>query len=128
VTVTFCETEPYRLEDLAPGSGRKFSKTSAFDSLNSRITRGVVARGTIEYPPAAGMPEHHQTGTLLFAKAVLWDRSPEWLLTYAASSDLFPHDCTADQWFDEAQFAAYPELGRIIGDQIVTAVAHDAGR
>jgi hypothetical protein len=123
VTVTFDDTEPYRLADLAPGSGAKFPASNAFASLNPRITKGVVARGMIQYPPAAGLATGMQTGTLLFAKAVLWDSSPEWLLTYAASSEAFPHDSTADQWFDEAQFAAYTELGRILGKEIVKAIS-----
>jgi hypothetical protein len=122
VTVDFADTDSYRLTDLAPGSGAKFPPANAFASLNDRITKGVVACGTITYPPAAGLPPEKSTGTLLFAKAVLWDKSPEWLLTYAASNDAFPHDSTADQWFDEAQFAAYTEMGRIIGREIVTAV------
>jgi hypothetical protein len=59
---------------------------------------------------------------LLFAKAVLWDQSPDWLLTYAASSEEFPHDSTADQWFDEAQFGAYTELGRLLGLEVIRAI------
>jgi hypothetical protein len=28
-----------------------------------------------------------------------------------------PHDPTSDQWFNEVQFAAYAELGRIMGSE-----------
>jgi hypothetical protein len=122
VTVDFDDTEPRCLADLAPGSGKEFPASSAFASLNHRITKGVVAQGKVKYPPAAGLPTEVQTGTLLFAKAVLWDQSPDWLLTYAASSEEFPHDSTADQWFDEAQFGAYTELGRLLGLEVIRAI------
>ena len=122
VTVTFDGAEPHRLADLAPGSGNEFPASNAFAALNHRITKAVVAEGTIKYPPAAGLPTEMRTGTLLFAKAVLWDQSPDWLLTYAASSEEFPHDSTADQWFDEAQFGAYTELGRLIGLEVIRAI------
>ena len=39
------------------------------------------------------------------------------MLTYGAgkSGENFPNDKTSDQWFNEAQFAAYTEVGRPIG-------------
>jgi hypothetical protein len=67
---------------------------------------------------AAGLNEKPY-GVLIFAKAVLWEGCPEWLLTYAASSAVFPHDPTSDQWFNEGQFAAYTALGRIMGRHAV---------
>jgi hypothetical protein len=42
---------------------------------------------------------------------------PQWVLTYAASNDVFPHDPTSDQWFNEGQFAAYTALRRIMAKQ-----------
>ncbi|OBA60780.1 hypothetical protein A5647_13205 [Mycobacterium sp. 1100029.7] len=41
------------------------------------------------------------------------------MLTYAASCAIFPHNPTSDQWLSEAQFAAYPSLGRVIADEAV---------
>ena len=43
------------------------------------------------------------------------------MLTYGAASEIFPHDSTSDQWFDEGQFAAYTELGRLLGRNAVEA-------
>jgi hypothetical protein len=86
--------------------------------LNSRLTKGTVAVGKIDYPPAAGFKEKPY-GRLIYAKAVLCEDCPEWLLTYAASSEVFPHDPTSDQWFNEAQFAAYTTLGSIMGKHAV---------
>ncbi|WP_297775776.1 hypothetical protein, partial [Mycobacterium sp.] len=76
----------------------------------------------ITYPAASGLPEDDRDGVLIFAKSVLCRDCPEWLLTYAASNDAFPHDPTSDQWFNEGQFAAYTELGRIMGEQAADCV------
>lgn len=121
VEITLNQTGPYSVENITPGSGKKFAKDDALASLNSRITRGAVVKGDITYPAAAGLDE--STGTLIFVKAVLCEACPYWLLTYAASSDIFPHDPTSDQWFTEGQFAAYTELGRVIADQAVKCAA-----
>lgn len=47
---------------------------------------------------------------------MLWQELPDWVLTYGAgkSGASFPNDKTSDQWFNEAQFAAYIEVGRRI--------------
>lgn len=107
----------YSLENIAPGSGTQFAKDNALASLNPRITRGAVVTGDITYPAAAGLTVC--TGTLIFVKAVVSQSCPYWLLSYAASSEIFPHDPTSDQWFNEGQFAAYTELGRVIAKEAV---------
>lgn len=107
----------YSLENIAPGSGTQFAKQNALASLNPRITRGAVVKGEITYPAAAGLMVC--TGTLIFVKAVVSQNCPYWLLSYAASSEIFPHDPTSDQWFNEGQFAAYTELGRVIAREAV---------
>jgi hypothetical protein len=121
VTIDFNYFAKFPLAELTPGSGEGFEETNAFYRLNSRLAKRTVAVGLITYPPAApdlrDVPYGHQ-GLLIFAKAVLCKESPQWLLTYAASSDVFPHDPTSDQWFTEGQFAAYTHLGRIMGRQV----------
>jgi hypothetical protein len=54
----------------------------------------------------------HSVG--IVAKAVLWRDLPDWVLTCGADSggQRFPNDKISDQWFDEAQFVAYTEVGR----------------
>jgi len=59
-------------------------------------------------------PEGH-TGYLLYCKATLTGDEPEHLNEYKAKHPSFPHQTTADQWFDEQQFEAYRELGYHIG-------------
>jgi hypothetical protein len=120
VTIKLSEDGPYKVDDIAPGTG-KLDEHGAFASLKQRITAGTVVSGTISYPPAAGLPE--SKGVLIVAKAVLWQHCPYWLLTYAASQPQFPHDPTSDQWFNEGQFAAYTELGRVIAKQALQCAA-----
>jgi hypothetical protein len=122
VDITLKPTGQYSVASIAPGSGTQFANDNALAGLNSRITRGAVVRGTITYPAAAGLKV--STGTLIFVKAVLSQACPYWLLTYAASSEIFPHDPTSDQWFNEGQFAAYTELGRIIAEEAVQCLRH----
>jgi hypothetical protein len=123
VTITLKMTGEYSLENIAPGSGKQFDDDDAFASLKTRLSRGTVVSGMIKYPPCAGYTSTH--GTLIFAKAVLTQQCPAWLLAYAASKDglIFPHDPTSDQWFTEAQFAAYTELGRIMADEVLKCAA-----
>ncbi len=120
VKIKLNEQGRYSVNNIAPGSGTPFPEGHALARLNSRLTKGTVAFGSVTYPLAAGLTEPQKPyGVLIFAKAVLWEGCPEWLLTYAASSEAFPHDPTSDQWFNEAQFAAYTALGRIMGKHAV---------
>ncbi len=82
-------------------------------------------RGIITYPDAAGLGGHNK-GVLIVAKAVLWRDLPDWVLTYGAGGGgaSFPNDKTSDQWFNEAQFAAYTELGRRIAVKARTVRSH----
>ena len=52
-----------------------------------------------------------KTGKLIYMKASLSGDEPTDVLAYKAKNPTFPHQSTADQWFDEAQFEAYRALG-----------------
>lgn len=67
--------------------------------------------GTIHYP-------HHETGILLYIKASLIGEEPEDILAYQREDFSFPHQTTADQFFDEQQFESYRRLGEFIGEKI----------
>ncbi|MFD8102928.1 hypothetical protein ACFV24_25650 [Nocardia fluminea] len=115
---------PYPPENLAPGTGKGFEPETAFGALNARLTKGAVVMGEIEYPSASGLDNQqgeHLIGQLIVAKGVLWEKCDYWLRSYAVENPVFPHDSTSDQWFDEGQFAAYSELGRLIGAAATTA-------
>ena len=50
-------------------------------------------------------------GTLLYIKASLTGDEGADILNYAAMKPHFPHQSTADQWFEESQFESYRKLG-----------------
>jgi hypothetical protein len=74
----------------------------------SRISRRHYAIGRIRYDQAFD-GEHE--GVLVYLKASLTDNLPADLLHYMEANPAFPHTSTGDQFFDEAQFEGYRELG-----------------
>jgi hypothetical protein len=67
------------------------------------------AIGTIHYP---GQPP----GLLLYMKSSLTNDEPSDVLGKRAADSAFPHDTTADQFFDETMFEAYRALGEHMVD------------
>jgi hypothetical protein len=53
-------------------------------------------------------------GALIYLKSSLTGDEPTDLLSYDAREAEFPHQSTADQWFDESQFESYRKLGHHI--------------
>jgi hypothetical protein len=82
VKITLDADGPYSVDNIAAGSGTPIEDGHALGRLNDRITKGTVVAGRITYPAAAGLD--NREGVLIFAKAVLWESCPHWLLTYAA--------------------------------------------
>jgi hypothetical protein len=78
------------LDGLRPGADRNGSR------------HAVV--GTIHYSGG-------ETGTLLYVKSSMTGDENELARGYRARRAAFPHESTADQFFDEAQFEAYRYLG-----------------
>ena len=54
-------------------------------------------------------------GFLLYIKSSMTGNETEFLQKYRAEHPTFPHESTADQLFDEAQFEAYRALGEHVG-------------
>lgn len=71
--------------------------------------------GTIQYPQNEF--NEAETGYLFYCKASLTGDEPAHLYEYRVTHHAFPHQTTADQWFDEQQFEAYRELGYHIGKE-----------
>ncbi|MFC0253715.1 hypothetical protein [Massilia consociata] len=65
-------------------------------------------------------------GTLLYVKPAIVGRENADLLNYRKVHPAYPHESTADQWFDEAQFESYRALGQYIGDCAVGEAAKAA--
>jgi hypothetical protein len=62
-------------------------------------------------------------GVLLYIKPAMYGNEPLDVLEYGAASPDFPHETTADQFFDEQQFEAYRELGRFISSDVLLSGA-----
>ncbi len=75
------------------------------------------ATGTIRYPeridvtkPASD--DNKLVGRLIYIKPGIYGSEPRDVMNYAATHPDFPHESTADQWFDESQYESYRRLGR----------------
>ncbi len=102
------------------GSGQKLSPEDPLAALSQRLSATGVITGTFRYPSCG--PSAGRSGTLVVAKAALWGALPYPLMAYAQGATVFPHDSTADQWFDDRQYAAYTELGRCLGEAAADAM------
>ncbi len=81
-------------QHLAPVDGRV---AQHFDTCKIRYTPG----------------EDRDDGVLVYLKPALKEGDPEDLLGYARKNQAFPHDTTANQWFDENHFENYRNLGYV---------------
>jgi hypothetical protein len=68
-----------------------------------------------------------RTGTLLVIKPRLTQDGPTDLMRYFSDNPDFPQQTTLDQFFDEAQWESYYELGRLITTALFTPVAGVTG-
>ncbi len=71
---------------------------------DTRMAETPVVEGEIRYPDGV-------TSRLYYLKATLFPDLPHDLLDYHRLHTDFPHQPTTDQFYDEAQFEAYRELG-----------------
>lgn len=61
-------------------------------------------------------------GILVYLKSSLTGDEPTDVLRYATENPEFPHQTTADQWFDESQFESYRALGYHVTTNVFGAV------
>ena len=73
------------------------------------------ALGKIHYAPG-------ETGRLLYIKSSLTGDEYEYVREYASRNPDFPHETTADQFFNEDRFEAYRALGYHIGERACAAL------
>jgi Patatin-like phospholipase len=91
------------LQDIAPAANP--------DAPAIRRSEAHFAVGKIHYNP--DHPE--EDGTIIYLKPALLESDPCDVLAYAQKDPSFPHDTTANQWFDEAHFENYRALGEVSG-------------
>jgi hypothetical protein len=86
-------------------------------------SRAHCVVGDIVYPDG-------RTGKLIYLKASLTGDEAGDVLEYSSRHATFPHEPTADQWFDESQFESYRTLGRHVArvafERTVRALPPDA--
>ena len=58
-------------------------------------------------------------GNLLYIKCSSMGTDPMDVLAYKRAHQAFPHQSTADQWFDESQFESYRMLGRCSIESVI---------
>jgi hypothetical protein len=87
------------------------------DTAGESRSRAHSVRGTIRYP---GSPP--EEGTIIYIKPTLVEGDPEDVLAYKNTNPHFPHDTTANQWFDEAHFENYRALGQAAGEWAIDAI------
>ena len=82
------------------------------------IGHGVhhCALGLVRYDRA---DPRERTGYLLYVKASMSGDEPQDVEQYRSHHPRFPHQSTADQFFDEAQFESYRSLGLHIMDTVL---------
>jgi hypothetical protein len=77
-----------------------------------RVSKTPFTIGTIRYPDQS-------EGTLIYIKPSLNADLPQDVLAFARLAEIFPHQSTADQFFDEAQFESYRVLGFACGEAAI---------
>jgi hypothetical protein len=86
------------------------------EDATMRVSKSPFCEGTIRY--AGGL-----TGELIYIKPCLNVKLPQDVLAYARTAYTFPHQSTADQFFDEAQFESYRALGYACASAAAATVA-----
>jgi hypothetical protein len=76
------------------------------------ISQAHWTLGTIQYGP--GDDGQEEAGHLLYIKSSLTGDENEYIRAYRRKNPSFPHQTTADQFFDETQFECYRALGEHI--------------
>ena len=74
------------------------------EDATMRVSKSAFARGTIRYGDG-------RIGELIYIKPCLDMKLSQDVIAYARAQVAFPHQTTADQFFDEAQFESYRALG-----------------
>src|SRR5262249_836495 len=85
---------------------------------DERRAKRSHARATITYSDGS-------EGTLLYVTTLLTEGLSLKLLGYLSANRTFPDESTADQFFSEAQFEAYRELGYTATGQMLADTRRD---
>jgi hypothetical protein len=110
--ITF-DNKEFDLEKLLPRSAGKSKFIKKYD-----IAENGFAVANIEY-------HDKSEGKLIYIKLAMVNGLPTDVYSYKGVHPEFPHQSTADQFFDEKQFEAYRELGYYITWQMMESEEGD---
>jgi hypothetical protein len=96
------------------GYAATLCRFGALATLSSADSSACLALARIHYADG-------ERGLLLVVKPNLCDALPVDLLNFAADNPSFPQQTTGDQFFDEAQWESYYQLGRLLADGLTPA-------
>lgn len=124
----------YQFADLGNAVERVFADFGASVTFAGAGLADVVPKVGADYPATLGLAESgwvHGTVTyadgfrcdLYYLKATLKRDLPDSIYAYKAANPDFPHQSTADQFFDEAQLEAYRRLGFELAAEVSEQVA-----
>jgi hypothetical protein len=89
--------------------------------LPTNFSRAYAVLVKIDYAPEKREPGREsstQLGWMLYVKLALTGIEPRYVLDYRRQNPEFPHQTTADQLYDEAQFEAYRALGECAAESL----------
>jgi hypothetical protein len=89
--------------------------------LPTSYSRAYAVLVKIDYaPPPEPSAEvtSQQLGWMLYLKLAITGTEPRYVLDYRRQNPAFPHQTTADQFYDEAQFEAYRALGESAAESL----------
>jgi hypothetical protein len=80
---------------------------------NNYCALGVIRYSCVDGPDGSTSPadDAKHDGLLVYIKPSLIGDEPRDVLNYHSTSETFPQESAADQWFSEAQFESYRALG-----------------
>ena len=89
--------------------------------VGPRRSANHLALGRIKYPKTDQDEGGFEAtfGYLIYLKSSFTGDEEEVIQQYRNANPAFPHESTADQFFDEGQFEAYRSLGQHIGEQVL---------
>jgi hypothetical protein len=105
--------------EIVLGDLQKIAPHASPDDPTTFRSETHFAVGKIRYN--ADSPD--EDGTIIYLKPALLESDPCDVLAYANKDASFPHDTTANQWFDEAHFENYRALGEASGSAASEAIA-----
>lgn len=101
--------EPSTLVAQTPEEAALFARVGSLKTLTAQAGPQCLLLARIHYDGRA------EPGLLIVVKPRLLDALPLEISGYAARNATFPQQTTADQFFDEAQWEAYHQLGLRLG-------------